>query len=234
MSSPVGVEEGYKRWAPTYDQTINPILAREKRHITPLLPALTQRNVLDLACGTGRWLQELRARGAAMAVGVDCSSAMLRIANAKPAIRGQLTRADCLRLPFRASVFDFAICSFAIGHIRDLRGMAYEFARIMKANSDVFVTDLHTEAYARGWRTSFRDERSVVEIETRPRTAEQIADIFKAEGFECLTYAPLYFDRSEQPVFEQARKARAFEDACRTPAILFCHFRLRSAPTVRE
>ena len=169
-----------------------------------------------------------------MAVGMDCSSAMLRIANAKPAIRGQLTRADCLRLPFRASVFDFAICSFAIGHIRDLRGMAYEFARIMKANSDVFVTDLHTEAYARGWRTSFRDERSVVEIETRPRTAEQIADIFKAEGFECLTYAPLYFDRSEQPVFEQARKARAFEDACRTPAILFCHFRLRSAPTVRE
>jgi ubiquinone/menaquinone biosynthesis C-methylase UbiE len=234
MTGWVGVEEGYRRWAPTYDRTINPLLAREERHIAPLLPAVTQSNVLDLACGTGRWLQELRARGAHLAVGVDCSPAMLQIANAKPAIRGQLTRADCVRLPFCASVFDFAICSFALSHIPDLQGMTCELARIVKPNAEVFVTDLHSEAYARGWRTSFRDERSVVEIETLPRAAEEITDIFHAEGFECLTYVPLYFDKSEQPIFERARKSYAFEDACRIPAILFCHFRLRSAPIVRE
>jgi ubiquinone/menaquinone biosynthesis C-methylase UbiE len=230
----VGSEEGYRRWAPTYDQTLNPLLSREERHITPLLPSLAQSRVLDLACGTGRWLQEFLARGAPLAVGVDCSPAMLRVANAKPAIRGQLARADCLQLPFGESVFDLAICSFALSHIADLRGVAAELARLMKPNSDVFVTDLHSEAYTRGWRTRFRDEQNVLEIETLPRTVEEIAHTFQAEGFECLMQTALHFDEPEKPIFEQARKGHAFEDARRTPAILFCHFRLARTETSRE
>lgn len=234
MNTRVASEEGYRRWAPTYDHTLNPLLSREERHITPLLPSLTHSRVLDLACGTGRWLQELLARGATLAVGVDCSPAMLRVANTKPAIRGQLTRADCLQLPFCESVFDFAICSFALSHIADLRGVAAELARLMKPNSEVFVTDLHSEAYTRGWRTRFRDEQNVLEIETLPRTAEEIAHTFQAEGFECLMQTGLHFDEAEQPIFEQARKGPEFEAARETPAILFCHFRLASTEVSRE
>lgn len=231
MSRRVGADEGYALWAPSYDQTLNPVLAREERHIAPLLPDVTQSAVLDLACGTGRWLQKLRAHGARLAVGVDCSPAMLRVANAKLPLRGQLTRADCLHLPFRASIFDFAICSFALSHIPDLQRVTSELARTMRPNSDVFVTDLHDEAYVCGWRTSFRDEQSPVEIEALPRTAEEIERAFHAKGFERLRQTPLYFDEAEQPIFEQARKGRAYEDACRTPAILFCHFRLASSKT---
>ena len=233
MNASVGVEEGYRRWAPTYDQTLNPLLSREKRHVTLLLPDLAHKNVLDVACGTGRWLEELRSRGASLAVGVDRSPAMLRFANAKPAIRGQLARADCLQLPFRESVFDFAICSFAVSHVANLYGMAGELARLMKPDSDVFVTDLHSEAYAQGWRTSFRDERDIVEIEALPRAAEEIARTFHAQGFKCLMQTALYFDEPEQPIFEQARKGHVFEDVRRTPAILFCHFRLACTETSR-
>src|ERR1035438_8802237 len=68
-----GVRDGYERWAPTYDDFPNPVLAREQRYILPLLPSLRNRHVLDLACGTGRWLERLLSAGALPGVGVDLS-----------------------------------------------------------------------------------------------------------------------------------------------------------------
>jgi ubiquinone/menaquinone biosynthesis C-methylase UbiE len=203
------------------------LLAREERHVAPLLPDLAGKTVLDLACGTGRWLEKLMTLGATHGVGVDISAAMLRVAHAKPAIRGLLARADCLKLPFRAATFDFAICSFALSHIDALQNTVSELARTMKPDSDVFVSDFHSDAYARGWRTSFRDDHNVVEIRALPRTGEAIVQGFRASGFECLSPASLRFEESERPIFEQAQKEPLFEDACLTPAILFCHFRLR-------
>ena len=221
----VGIEEGYERWAPAYDHTINPVLALEERHIMPLLGNIEERAVLDLACGTGRWLQKLVAQGAGVGVGIDSSAAMLCVANVKPALRGRLTRADCLQLPFRGASFDFAICSFALSHILQLKDAVAELARLMKPNADVFVTDLHAEAYAQGWRTSFRDKREVLEIEALARTVVEVVEAFQAAGFECVEHTPLYFGEAEKPLFERTGKAHLFSAACRIPAILFCHFR---------
>jgi malonyl-CoA O-methyltransferase len=221
----LGIEEGYARWAPTYDHTINPVLALEERHITPLLTSSEQGAVLDLACGTGRWLQKLLSRGARLGTGVDCSAAMLAVANTKHALKGRLAAADCLRLPFRASVFDFAICSFAFGHIVNLKAAFFELVRVMKPDSDVFVTDLHPEACARGWRTRFRDERCVVEIEASPHTDREIVENSHVAGLERLEQKSLYFGEQERPLFEQAGKADLFDQARQIPAILFCHFR---------
>jgi ubiquinone/menaquinone biosynthesis C-methylase UbiE len=225
VPSPVSVAEGYERWAPSYDRTPNPLLAREERYLLPLLPDLHDKHVLDVACGTGRWLERLLAQGAQLGVGVDFSTAMLRIARRKVALAGRLARADCLRLPFRASVFDFAICSFALSHIQDLKQMARELARVMKPSSDVFVSDLHPEAYARGWHTGFRDGRGTCKIETLPRTAEEIVSVFYSAGLECLTHLPLSLGEPEQPMFAEAGKGHWFAERAQLPALLVCHFR---------
>ena len=63
-SCAISVAEGYERWAPTYDHAPNPLLAREERHLLPLLEDLQSKRMLDLACGTGRWLEKLATRGA--------------------------------------------------------------------------------------------------------------------------------------------------------------------------
>jgi ubiquinone/menaquinone biosynthesis C-methylase UbiE len=224
----VSVQEGYERWAPTYDHAPNPLLNLEERKLTPLLPDLTGKRVLDLACGTGRWLEKLSARGVHLEVGVDSSTAMLRVAGKKSAIHGRLARADCLRLPFQPSVFDLVLCSFAIGHIRDLGAMVRELARVTKRGADVFVSDLHAEAYARGWRTGFRDSCGATQIEILPRTAEEVIRAFFSAGFECLTHLPLCLGEPEKPLFAQAGKSHLFKRASQVPAILVCHFRLAS------
>src|SRR5438445_5496681 len=119
----VSVVEGYERWAPTYDHTPNPLLNLEGRTLAALLPKLGGKRVLDLACGTGRWLERILVQGADLAVGTDLSTAMLRAAGGKRSIEGRLVRADCLNLPFRSAVFDLVICSFALGHLQALGAM---------------------------------------------------------------------------------------------------------------
>jgi len=229
----VSVREGYERWASTYDCAPNPLLNLEERKLAPLLPILNGKHVLDLACGTGRWLERLVARGAGFGVGVDTSTAMLHIAGKKAVTVGRLAQADCLRLPFRPAVFDLVICSFALGHILDLNALACQLAGVMKPQSELFVTDLHPEAYARGWRTGFREAGEVVQIEMLHRTAEAIVRVFHTAGFECLTHVPLCLGEPEKPIFVRAGKEDQFKAACRVPAVLLCQFKRVRSPVER-
>jgi len=228
----MSVRDGYERWAPTYDHFPNPLLAREQRYVFPLLPSLQNRGVLDLACGTGRWLTRLSAVGARPAVGVDLSSAMLRVAGDRKELAGSVVQGDCLRLPFPPSTFDFSICSFALGHIQDLRSVAAELSRVMKPDSDLFITDLHPEAYARGWRTGFRDQQSAVQVHTLSHSIEDILWAFNSTGCGCVNQVGLCLGDPERPIFAEAGRQHLFQAACRVPAVLFCHFKRGSQAEV--
>jgi ubiquinone/menaquinone biosynthesis C-methylase UbiE len=59
-------------------------------------------DVLDVACGTGRWLEELWQRGAASAVGLDVSTEMLRQARGKAALASRVVQADAMDMPLRS------------------------------------------------------------------------------------------------------------------------------------
>lgn len=230
----VSVAEGYACWASIYDYAPNPLLAREERHLSALLTDLHTKSALDLACGTGRWLERLMARGCGSGVGIDCSSPMLRVAAGKRAIRGRLARADCESLPLASAAFDLAICSFAVGHIRDLWSLARELGRVTKTGADVFVSDLHSEAYAGGWRVGFRDGSTAIQIEMRSRPAGEIVQVFGSNGFECQTHVPLWLGEPERPIFERAGKSDSFVEACKLPAVLVFHFRRIEKPGRQE
>lgn len=223
----ISAAEGYECWAPIYDDVPNPLLACEERYLLPLLTDVSNRSALDLACGTGRWLERLVAQGCESGVGIDCSLSMLQVAVKKSAIRGRLARADCESLPLPCAAFDLAICSFAVGHIRDLESMARELGRVTRTGADVFVSDLHPEAYLRGWRVGFRKGSTAIQIEMQSRAAEEIVQAFGANGFRCQTHESLWLGEPERLLFAKAGKSQVFADACRPPAVLVCHFTRR-------
>lgn len=220
----LGAKEGYERWAPIYDQSPNPVLAREERYVEPLIANVQGKNVLDLACGTGRWLMRALAKGADCAVGIDCSAAMLQMAKQKLLVQGRLVQADCLHLPLPSHFFDLLICSFALAHIADLQEILGECIRVIKADGELIVSDLHPDAFGRGWRTGFRDARSAVQIEAFPRSAEEIIRIFHASGLECLSCESLFLDEPERRIFVMAKKEDQFAEASQIPAVLVCRF----------
>ena len=123
---------------------------------------------------------------------------MLRVASGKSQIAGRLTRAACEKLPFRSSIFDLAICSFALGHIPDIESMARELARVTRPSAALFVSDLHPDAYDRGWRVGFRDQNAAIQIETVPHSAEDTIQAFASSGFSCATQVPLWLGEPEK------------------------------------
>ena len=223
----LSVTAGYERWAQTYDDGHNPLLALEQRRIASMLPDLVGKRVLDVACGTGRWFSLLAARGAAQLIGADISRAMLRIADTKVSLSVMLMQADCAAIPLKDGEIDFAICSFAAGHIRDLDGFAAECSRVLRAGGELFLSDLHPDAYSAGWRTGFRDHFGAAEIETVARSCDDVVTSFRANRFECIGTYAFGFDELERPIFVAAGKEKFFATASELRAVFFCRFRRR-------
>lgn len=231
----VPVEEGYARWAPTYDRDPNPLLALEERQLRPLVGALEGRRVLDLACGTGRWATWLLEQGARSVIGVDLSPAMLAAASQKVLLRGRLVIADGYSLPFPPQSFDLVICSFALAHVRDLARLAGEVVRVTTPGTDLYVTDLHPAAHAQGWKTAFRDRLGPVEIATWPRSLHVQLAAWGLAGFRCVEGISAALDEYELPILARAGKSDRFDQIRRVPAIQIMHFKaVPSFPAAEE
>jgi SAM-dependent methyltransferase len=203
----IGPREGYQIWAASYDAELNPLIELEARTLAPLLPALAGARVIDVACGTGRWLKYARARGA-QAAGIDFCAEMLA------SCRGGVALADAARLPFADDFADVAICAFALGYLPP-ESLA-ELTRIVRPGGRVFVTDVHPAALERGWTRSFRSGGEVYQVRHR---AYRLSDIVRAPGLELISLHQPAFGDPERIIFERAGKADAFADSQRTPAI---------------
>jgi len=218
--------EAYSRWAKTYDRDPNPLLALEERTLIPLLPALRGSFVLDLACGTGRWLQIMLKRGARQGIGIDFSRQMLSQARRKQLLHGSLVCADCTAMPISAGTVDLAICSFAAGYLADLGLVASELARVMRKGGRLVLADLHPSGLERGWRRTFRHGGSTVEIQNFHFSIDQLSGTFREHGFRLeRTFCP-HFGEAERPVFTTCGKEHLFERAQEEPAIFIGFFRL--------
>ena len=114
-------------------------------------PAVKGRQALDLACGTGRYVQLLQQGGVRHVVGLDLSRGMLsRVADASR------VQADMMQLPFASDTFDVVVCALAVGHV-DLQVWAHEAGRVLDRSGVLLYSDFHPEAARAGLTRSFRD-----------------------------------------------------------------------------
>ena len=97
---------------------------------------------LDVGCGTGALLEEVRARwpGAA-GVGVDLSLEMLAIARHRLPPTVALIAADAGRLPLADGSFDLATCTSALHHWPEPEVALAEVARVLRPGGRLVLTD---------------------------------------------------------------------------------------------
>lgn len=218
--------EAYRLWAPAYDAELNPLLALEERILGPMmLPAVAGRDVVDLGCGTGRWLQRVLAAGARSAIGLDQSSEMLAHANGKPGLKGLLLQADCAAIPLRYSCADLLICSFVLGYISDLENFVRQIARLARRGADLFISELHPDALARGWQRAFRHQDRVYQVEAHSHSLARLRHLLAGSGFRLRKIQQPAFAEAERSIFRLRGKEALFEQASSVPAVLVCHFK---------
>src|SRR5215208_1167190 len=205
----VPAADGYRVWAASYDATPNPLLALEARLLPGILRCVASLCVVDIACGTGRWIARLAESGAHV-VGFDLSEPMLAQAARKPAVRGRLALADASSLPVRSETADVALCSFAFGYFPDPERSMLEFARISKRGGRVIVSELNPAAVAAGWKRSFRADGGVCEIEHFGYSTDRIRSAARAAGLALEDDIEARFGQPEEIIFRAAGKTETF------------------------
>jgi ubiquinone/menaquinone biosynthesis C-methylase UbiE len=145
--------ELYDRWAPGYAAgPHNPLMLAEQQVMLAHWPDLQGLDVLDLACGTGRYAALAQSAGARRVLALDFSAAMLAQARVAGRVRGDLGA-----LPLRDAAFDVVISGLALGHAPDLERCVGEVRRVLRPGGTLLYSDFHPEASRRGLRRGFRD-----------------------------------------------------------------------------
>lgn len=196
---PLAVVDAYARWAPGYAaEAHNPLMELEQAALLPLLPPVAGRRVLDLACGSGRYLARLAAGGPARLVGADLSAAMLARAAALPA---GLLRADLRRLPLAADSFDLVVCGLAVGHVAALAPAVAEMARVLAPGGALVYSDFHPFATLAGLQRTFKG------ADGRTYAVEHHLHLYSDHQAACQA-AGLTIDAVREPVVEFAHPWR--------------------------
>ncbi|MEY9850870.1 SAM-dependent methyltransferase [Leifsonia sp. EB41] len=173
------------------------------------------RRILDVGCGSGPVLADLRERGA-IVTGVDASAGMLEQARARLGTEADLRVADLSEpLPFDDGTFDDVVASQVLHYLKDWGPALAELHRILTPGGRLIVSEEHPTALflsnrlSGGDREYFGVHERTEEWTLGGRTAEltfwdrplhAMTDAFAAAGFRITAIsepapAPEAFDR---------------------------------------
>lgn len=203
--STLNPKEAYALWAPTYaPRAHNPLMELEQRAMLELMPDLTGQAVLDLACGSGRYLDLIMARAASLVLGLDLSRHMLARVQKKLC---PLIQADLRWLPLANSSFNVVVCGLAIGHVENLSSVMHEIGRVLKPNGVVVYSDFHPLGSLMGWKRTFGA------ADGRQYTVRHHAHLYADHHTACRA-AGLAIEELREPVIDFSHKWQSY------PAVL--------------
>jgi malonyl-CoA O-methyltransferase len=145
--------DAYALWAQNYRaEAHNTLMNIEQRAMQALMPILTNKVVLDLACGTGRYGKLAHTQNAKRVIGLDNSHAMLRSAQIEIE---SVAEATTEHLPLPSNSVDVVLCGLALGHLPSLNNSIQEIGRILKPKGIALISDFHPFQYLSGARRTF-------------------------------------------------------------------------------
>jgi len=137
----------YDKIAPEYDQ--RRYLSDERSRIVDKQATaifldyagrLDAKSVLEIGCGTARFLKASVAQGGSFSVGLDVSRPMLELAQKKlPSAR--FVQASIFQLPFQKEAFDLVVCSQVLTHLDSYYQPFKEISAVLK-NNGTFIFDI--------------------------------------------------------------------------------------------
>jgi malonyl-CoA O-methyltransferase len=207
-------QAAYALWAPTYPpHAHNALMALEQQTVLSLLPELDRLTVVDIGCGSGRYLRELRDRGA-NPIGLDLSAAML--ARARD-ITSRVARANLAALPVDAMTIDVIVCGLALGDVPNLEIALVEMARVLRPGGCVVYSVVHPVGRTAGWSRTFEVEGRRVAIDGYWHSVEDHRQACAAAGLTITAWAEPELAESGPPVALVVRAANHRRTSCEPP-----------------
>jgi len=212
--------DAFSLWSQVYDHQANPLLSLEERFLFELLLPVKGLDVVDVGCGTGRWLQRLSPFGPGSLTGVDSSPTMIDCARKKLRASATVMVGEAESMPLRNSSADLIVASFVASYLPKIYRLAAEVRRVARPAARVYLSDLHpATASACQWKRSFKSAGTEVELVSYGRSVTEVIDCFEALGFEVSLLLEPAFESAEREILQAAGKIEAFHAAAGRPAI---------------
>lgn len=150
---PINVHPFFSSIATKYDK-LNRILSLTidkswRKKTMTLIPMKKQITVLDLCCGTGDMLVELRKRLSPTAeiIGLDFNENMLALAHDKIEKSSadapiRLIQGNAYQTPFSEQRFDYVTIAFGLRNLHDTKTALAEIQRILKPGGRLIILEL--------------------------------------------------------------------------------------------
>lgn len=181
------VREGYDRWSDTYDATLNPLVALDRRFTLAALEPRAGERVLDAGCGTGIHLAAL-CTARSQAVGLDFSRGMLRVAQRR-APHAALAQADLNReLPVRQRAFDAVLSALVSEHLGDIRRFFAEAFASLRRGGRLVFSAFHPELARAGIEANFERDGTEYRLGAERYTVADYLNHISDAGFRDLEW----------------------------------------------
>jgi SAM-dependent methyltransferase len=185
----VSMSVNYDDIAPSYDQ---------RYHVNPLpgvatnLAALAQPyrpgRILEVGCGTGRWLTELESESPQV-IGLDRSPGMLQHAQERRE-HLKLINGDAARLPFPGGSFRFVFCVNALHHFDRPRDFIAEARRLLQRDGRLAIVGMDPHTCQDKWYIyEYFPETFGLDLARFP-SGEVIMDWMHTAGFAAVEVRP--------------------------------------------
>jgi malonyl-CoA O-methyltransferase len=196
----------YAVWAETYPANAhNPLMALEQQTTLSLLPEVAGLTVVDAGCGSGRYLRQLRERGADP-VGIDLSPKMLARA---ATISRKVIRANICAMPVASMSVDLVVSSLALGDVPDLAPALGELARVLRRGGRIVYSVVHPVGAAAGWSRTFAANGRQFAIHTYWHTPEDHRHACEAAGLRITAWQePVLAEAPHHPALLVVRASR--------------------------
>ncbi len=184
----------YALWAAAYPPTAhNRLMQIEQLAMCSLLPSVTGLDILDLGCGSGRYVLLATQLGTRRIVGLDNSLAMLERGQSGLALN-EAIQSELDAIPYRAASFDGIICALAAGHLPEdrMRSVIRESARVLRPGGWLLLSDFHPFLYLNGGKRTFTAVNG-------QRFAVEHYPHLMADYFAALTAAGLSLEAMREP-----------------------------------
>jgi ubiquinone/menaquinone biosynthesis C-methylase UbiE len=225
-------KKAYDIWSESYDfQPDNLMLILDERIFSTLIGpiSLRDKNVADIGCGTGRHWEKIYAKKPAHLSGFDISAGMLQRLKLKyPDAILQLTHDNLLKSVGDA-VIDCLISTLTIAHIKNIEEAIASWARVLKTDGDLIVTDFHPTSLANGGMRSFRYQGRNLSVTNYIHSLEKLQDIFNRHDLMVVNREEINVDEKVKPYYESQNALSVYERFIGIPIIYGLHLKKRYA-----
>ena len=218
--------EAYDLWSATYDQQPgNLMLDLDEKLFSSLIRKISfqEKMVIDIGCGTGRHWPEILSQKPAQLRGYDVSAGMLKKLIGKfPGAIAIKTSDDRLTdLPDRSC--DIVVSTLTMAHLTDAAAALDAWCRVLKANSEIIVTDFHPDTLAKGGKRTFRHQGRSVTVQNFVYCTSSIKRLLCQQGFSVIREEHRYIDYSVKHYYEQQGALKVYEQFEGMPVIYGLH-----------